>query len=66
MFMEMKFDYAVSLLSLMNLILFLFGFFSVGFPISSPNIDDLEGAFGSKTFSITEQSKSLLCHLRAI
>lgn len=61
--LEMKFKYTVSLLSLINLILF---FFSVGFPLSSHNIDGLESAFGSKTFSITEQIKSLLSYLRAV
>lgn len=64
--MEMKFDYAVSLLSIMNLIIFLFVFFSVGFTTSTPDTDDLKGAFGSKKFSVTEQSQSLLSHLRAI
>lgn len=35
-------------------------FFSVGFPVSSHNIDGLESAFGSKTFSTSEQIKNLL------
>lgn len=36
------------------------GFFSVGFPVSTHDIDDLESAFGSKTFSTAEQIKNLL------
>ncbi|OPJ88068.1 hypothetical protein AV530_008104 [Patagioenas fasciata monilis] len=38
----------------------------VGFPVSASNIDGLESAFGSKTFSITEQIKSLFYYLRAM
>lgn len=39
---------------------------SIGFPVSTSNIDGLESAFGSQIFSVTEQIESLPSYLRAI